>query len=58
MASSAQTTDDPTPPKAIAERYIDTFVSSLHQQLAPLVTTIAKDHLLLLSKRDHKQRVI
>ena len=56
--ASEPTTDEPISPKTIAERYLETFASSLHQQLAPIVLKLGKEHLLLLSKRDQKQKAV
>jgi hypothetical protein len=49
--------DEQLTPSTIAGRFIDSYTTSLHPQLAPLINKVAKDHILLLSKRDHKQQV-
>jgi hypothetical protein len=58
MAPSSTNTEEKTTPHAIAEKFIVDYASSLHQQLARLITQIGTDHLLLLSKRDQKEKAI
>ena len=52
---TAPTTNSPT---AIAVRHIDAHVASLHPEIAHILSTLAKKHLILLTKADHKKRQI
>lgn len=56
MATSA--IDNHLPPKVVAEQHIENYAASLHQQLAPIVTNLGKEHIILLSKRDMKEKAI
>jgi hypothetical protein len=57
-AAATTTTEDPTLPKMLAEAHINTTAASLHPQIAPIVTKLGKTHLLLLCKREQKQKAV
>jgi hypothetical protein len=52
------TTEDPHLPKTLAEAHINITAASLHPQIAPIVTKLGKTHLLLLCKREQKQKAV
>ena len=49
--------DAAQPPKALAESFIKANIASLHPQLATIVESLGKEHILLLSKKDNLHRV-
>ena len=57
MISSTSTSDKTQPPKILADSFIRASVSSLHHIIAPDVEKLAKEHILLLSKRHHFDKV-
>jgi hypothetical protein len=57
-ATTTTTTEDPNLPKTLAEAHINTTAASLHPQIAPIVTKLGKTHLLLLCKREQKQKAV
>ena len=56
--TTTTTTEDPTLPKTLAEAHINITAASLHPQIAPIVTKLGKSHLLLLCKREQKQKAV
>ena len=62
VATTATTTtttnEDTSLPKKLAEAHIIQTAASLHPQIAPIVTRLGKLHLLLLCKRDQKQKAV
>jgi hypothetical protein len=56
--TSTTNSDDPSLPKTLAERHINITAASLHPQIAPIVTRLGKEHLILLCKRDQKRKAV
>jgi hypothetical protein len=54
--TETNTSIDTQPPSKLAESYIRKHVASLHPQIATIVEKLGKEHILLLSKRDHKKK--
>ena len=52
--TAADKSTTPQPPKALAESFIRLHIASLHPEIKTIVEKLGKEHLILLSKTDHK----
>lgn len=51
--ATAAPSESAKPPKSLAESFIKASIASLHPQISTIVEKLGKEHILLLSKKEH-----